>query len=331
MNSIFKDINVDYKPAEHSLWTGRQTNQNLEPQYWYQKVNLLHINDLNIDSNIDIGVIGYACDEGVRRNQGRIGAKEGPKFLRKTLAKLPLHFDSKTIADFGNIKCIDGDMESCQNALAKTINTLISNKTFPIVIGGGHDVAYAHFMGIRSALKEKAKIGIINFDAHFDLRPVEDKSNSGTPFNQIISESKKTNQPVDYFVIGIQQQSNTKELFNIAKENHVDYVSNFECTTSKRHIKKFKKQLKSFIEKNDHLYITIDMDGFSSAYSPGVSATSSLGFSPHFFFEILEFILKSNKVISCDIAEINPTLDIDNQTSKLGAKIVDFIVRNINK
>ena len=36
--------------------------------------------------------------------------------------------------------------------------------------------------------KQKNKIGIINFDAHFDLRPIENQSNSGTPFNQILTE-----------------------------------------------------------------------------------------------------------------------------------------------
>ncbi|MEP1489825.1 MAG: formimidoylglutamase [Algibacter sp.] len=329
MKNFFEDINVHYKPAEKNYWTGRQSNSELNPQYWHELIELVNLNEK--ETNTNIGIIGYSCDEGVKRNQGRIGAKEAPNFIRQHLAKLPIHFDSNHITDFGNLICINNDMEACQKALSKTVSHLISNNTFTMVLGGGHDIAYGHFMGIKEALKnkQKNKIGIINFDAHFDLRPIDESPNSGTPFNQIISESKTTNQPVGYFVIGIQQQSNTKELFSIAKENDVDYVSNFKCTISKKHIKILKKQLQSFIEQNDYLYISIDMDGFSSAYAPGVSAPSTLGFSPHFFFLILEFILKSNKVISCDIAEINPTLDIDNQTSKLASKIVDFIVCRI--
>ena len=67
-------------------------------------------------------------------------------------------------------------MESCQIALCTTISCLISRQIFPIVIGGGHDIAYGNFNGIKKALKgkQKNKIGIINFDAHFDLRPLVD-------------------------------------------------------------------------------------------------------------------------------------------------------------
>ena len=47
-------------------------------------------------------------------------------------------------------------------------------------------------------------------------------------------------------------------------------------------IKAIKTKLNAFIASVDLLYITIDMDGFSSAYAPGVSAASPLGFSPEF-------------------------------------------------
>ena len=39
-------------------------------------------------------IVGFACDEGVRRNQGRVGAKLGPTALRQALANYPLHGQS---------------------------------------------------------------------------------------------------------------------------------------------------------------------------------------------------------------------------------------------
>ena len=74
--------------------------------------------------------------------------------------------------------------------------------------------------------------------------------------------------------------------------------------------------------------MTIDLDGFSSAYAPEVSAPSPLGFTPYFVFKLLLFLFETKKVISCDIAELNPTFDNDGVTSILAAKIVDFIVLN---
>ncbi|MFI8606321.1 arginase family protein [Cellulophaga baltica] len=72
------------------------------------------------------------------------------------------------------------------------------------------------------------------------------------------------------------------------------------------------------------------MDGFSSAYSPGVSAPSPLGFTPHFVFKMLDFLMDTNKVISCDIVEVNPSLDRDNITSNLAARLVDYVVCKLN-
>lgn len=322
---------ADYQPAHQIYWTGRKSNPDIGKQYWYQEIELSDINTLHNDTSIDIGLIGYVCDEGVRRNLGRTGAQQGPRVLRERLAKLPIHFDTKRVADFGDVICIDEDMEGCQKAFSEVIRQLITKGIFPIAIGGGHDMAYAHFMGIRNAIKhtEKKKIGIINFDAHFDLRPVETKSNSGTPFNQIISELKKQEETVDYFAIGIQRQSNTKELFDIAKSNQVDFAINYDCESSSAELQNLKERLIPFIEKNDYLYITIDMDGFSSAYAPGVSAPSPLGFTPYFVFKMLQFLFDSNKVISCDIAELNPTLDRDYVTANLAAKLIDFIVMKL--
>lgn len=329
-NSKYQPLNADYQPAHRIYWTGRKSNPGIGKQYWHQEIELYDINDLKKESNIDIALVGYVCDEGVRRNLGRVGSEQGPRLIRERLAKLPIHFDSIRVGDVGDIICLEEDMESCQQAFSNIISQLISKNIFPIGLGGGHDMAYGHFMGIRDAIKntDKSRIGIINFDAHFDLRPVEKKSNSGTPFNQVISELKETNENVDYFAIGIQQQSNTKELFDIAKKEHIDYAINYDCESSTEEMKALQKRLIPFIEANDYLYITIDLDGFSSAYAPGVSAPSPLGFTPYFVFKMLRFLFSTKKVISCDIAELNPTLDRDNLTSNLAAKLVDFIVMN---
>jgi formiminoglutamase len=323
---LTKKYHVDYQPAQKIYWSGRKSNPDIGNQYWHQEIELLNIQEIE-KASVDIALIGYVCDEGVRRNLGRTGASQGPIALRERLAKLPIHFDKKKVADFGNIICIDEDMESCQLAFANTIEKLISKQVFPIAIGGGHDMSYGHFKGIYDAVKNTSKnnIGIINFDAHFDLRPVERKSTSGTPFYQILNEFEN----VDYFAIGIQRQANTKELFDIARNNKVDFAINYDCESSKEELDALKESLQPMIDSCDHLYITIDLDGFSSAYAPGVSAPSPLGFTPFFVFKMLRFLFDTNKVISCDIAELNPTLDRDNLTANLAAKLVDFMVMKL--
>lgn len=316
---FFNDLNVTYLQTDKELYSGRVSENN--NQYWHEKISFSDIPTVENSTKKQFGILGYACDEGVKRNQGRVGAKKGPEFLRRNLGKLPVHFSNKKVTDFGDIICVDQNLEDCQKAYSKTIAHLIKTNVFPVGIGGGHDIAYATFNGIKEALKDdlNKRIGIINFDAHFDLRVIDKQPNSGTPFNQILSE----NDHVIYFPIGIQQQSNTKELFEIAKRKNISFLTNFDCETFSEHVK---NKLNSVLEKIDYLYITIDLDGFSAAFAPGVSATSPLGLSPNFIYQALTFLLKSKKVVACDIAELNPKYDKDNMTAQLAAKLLDYIV-----
>ena len=326
-----KKLFVDqaFTSPSKEVWTGRETDPELGIQYWHQAIDLLigeDITSLVENKNIpDICIIGYACDEGVKRNNGRVGAAQGPHKVRERLAKLAYHLPIKSVGDLGDVNCVGYDLESCQQNLATVVSSLVKQGSMPIVIGGGHDIAYGHFLGLYDAKKELTnhKFGIINFDAHFDLRPVKDNPNSGTPFNQILTEFGGQ---VEYFVLGIQPSSNTKELFEIAESYGVRFLENTECQIHK--IAEVINQLDKMMATVDSIYITIDLDGFSSAYAPGVSAPSPFGFDPAFVLAVLDHLLASKKVIACDIAELNPRYDQDNLTANLVARLLDHIARN---
>ncbi|MEK9613154.1 MAG: formimidoylglutamase, partial [Flavobacteriaceae bacterium] len=296
-------------------------------QYGYQFIKNLNLNhsstQLYEGEYPDIALLGYACDEGVRRNKGRVGALEGPDVLKHEWGKLSYHHYEKRVVDLGNLICPDRKMENCQKELSNCIHYLLANSIFPIVLGGGHDMAYGHFKGLWEFLKSdsKSRIGIINFDAHFDLRPLLNQAHSGTPFYQILMEHPKR---VDYFAIGIQESSNSPELFDIARKNQVEYLLNHECNGID--FQAVTDRLATFVEKNDYLYLSVDMDGFSSAFAPGVSAPSPMGLDPFFVLKTLQYLFHTQKVISCDIAELNPRFDSDQQTANLAARLVDFII-----
>ncbi len=312
-----------YQCVQPDLWKGREVDPSLGKQYWYQAIEQLDFEKDDL-SNIDAAIIGYACDEGVQRNQGRVGAVDGPDAIRKRLAKIAWHHGGKRIADVGSIRCDDEKLEECQEVFASSITALLKHGIFPIALGGGHDIAYAHFRGIYDWLKEKedtAKIGIINFDAHFDLRPPVKSANSGTPFYQIFNELDKGN--ISYLPIGIQERSNTKELFAVAEKFGVDWILLKQCEVD---VKQVILTVNDFIEKLDYIYVTIDLDGFASAYSPGVSASSPFGFTPSFVLSVLESICASGKLIAVDLAEMNPVYDRDELTAKLAAGLVDVVV-----
>jgi len=124
--------------------------------------------------------------------------------------------------------------------------------------------------------------------------------------------------------IGIQRSSNTKELFSTAEELGVTYALLEDCTLDND---QFISQLNGFVSQHDHIYISIDLDGFAAAYAPGVSAPASVGLDSQFVIKTLRRIFNSSKVVSLDIAEMNPQFDRDGVTARLAARLVDEVVR----
>lgn len=318
-------MNPNHHNPETSNWYGRKSDS---VEYWHQAT--ISVNNLQIDTNSDnpkVGILGYAGEEGVNRNQGRLGTKLGPKAIRNMLGSLAFHLPDKTrVFDYGDVITQNSDLEASHELITKTVIDLLETRHFPVLLGGGHDLAFAHAKGIYEYLKPtNKKLGIINLDAHFDLRPlVSDKGHSGSPFFQLANE---LGEDFNYLCLGIQRSVNPKSLFKTAESLNAKWMvmedfrlNNWEAIQEK---------ILWFLDEMDHIYLTVDMDGFASAYAPGVSAPSPMGFEPEFAFNVFELITKSKKVISMDVVELNPNFDQDHATSRLAARCAEYIVRKV--
>ena len=308
---------MNYKAPNTSDWQGRQSSQQ---EYLYQRMECLNLSDLKDSTNPSFGILGYAVDEGVRRNQGRDGASKGPQSFRTSFGKLANHFDpSVQLFDLGEIHCVDKNLEQAQEYLAESVYKILNNGIKPIIIGGGHDIAYGHFKGIQKAYPNMT-VGIINFDAHLDLRPFDQGAHSGSPFNQIATEVDDFH----YLCIGFRKNANPPSLLKRADELQVQLIDR-ELSTI-QHLDQVFESIDSFTKKVDLLYITIDLDGFADCYAPGVSAPSPLGFDVDFSLACVKQLMSKGKVISVDLAELNPAFDIDSRTSKLAAALTYHII-----
>lgn len=306
------------------MWSGRNSGQQ---EYLHEKVQLAEaLGEETFQSDArSFALLGYACDEGVRRNGGRVGAAEGPDAIRKELGKMASHLSPKDeVIDLGNVCCIGGDVEETQKMLSELVAKIIHQGGFPVLLGGGHDISLAHYRGLRSTLPPSQSLGIINFDAHFDLRTHENGNHSGSPFYQIAEDCRKIDQPFQYLCLGIRREANPPELFRRARELGVEYLELKDFTLNR--LEGVKKSLRGFLDTLDRVYVTVDMDGFSSAFSPGVSAASPMGFTPEIVLLCLKEILTSGKVMGLDVAETNPKYDRDQQTAKLAAGIIHYIM-----
>ncbi len=326
----------NYSPTNSKFWKGRVDDLNdIDSFRMHQVIQLLDLTKpepLKIDlSKINICFIGYGCDDGIKRNLGREGAKLGPEYIRKEFANLPVTFGkSAAIYDAGNIICEKDGMEEAQKQLAIAIEAILKNKLFPIVLGGGHELAFGHYTGISNYLNNSTKhpnLGIINFDAHFDLRPYKNRGSSGTMFSQIADKCLAEKQKFAYMCIGVQTSANTISLFKKADSLGVKYIlakdlmeSNFSNISTK---------INSFIDKHEQLYVTICSDVFNSAFAPGVSSLQPFGLNPEIVVKFLKEILYTNKVISLDIAEVSPRFDQDKRTAKLSAVIIYAVINSL--
>lgn len=324
-----------YKPPQPFLWQGRVDDADDRDAYrWHQVIEFLNLNDKTID-NLPSGYcfLGYSCDAGVKKNKGRTGAANGPDSIRREMANLPCYFDENThLYDAGNILCTEQNLPHSHATIARAVDTLHSLHLFPFLIGGGHDLVVGHFQGLLNEKKRRdpenqKKIGIINFDAHFDLRPFHTTgSNSGTGFLQIANLCKEKNEPFSYLCIGIQQYGNTLSLFKKAEELNVRYIMAKDLTMDT--LSKNQETVDTFIYKHDYIYLSICSDVLSAAYAPGVSAPQPFGLHPEIVITLVKHILLSGKVMGMDIAEVSPRFDTDNRTARLAA-ILFFAALNI--
>ncbi|HEY4650827.1 MAG TPA: formimidoylglutamase [Pontibacter sp.] len=318
-----------YKPTAPGTWKGRvDAHDGEEGKRWHQGIKLLSLSEETEPAHAEqaIAFLGFCCDEGVRRNQGREGAVDGPGALRQAMASFAWHLeDDVQLFDAGDVYCTNHNLEEAQKQLGKKVNTLLSNTYKTIVLGGGHETAYGHFLGIQQALPEGQQLGIINFDAHFDLRSYEQQPSSGTPFLQIADDLAVANVDFNYLCLGIQQSGNTQKLFNTAENYGVNYV--FAPAMQVYNYEQLREKLQQFIALVDVVYVTIDMDVFAAAYAPGVSAPAALGIHPDIVLILLQEIISSGKLLTLDIVELNPKLDIDNRTAKLGASLLYHVVQ----
>jgi len=305
------------KVANH-IWSGRTDHLENRTSFRYHQVIEVIEMDGFPSSPDTCAIIGFESEEGVRRNKGQLGAAKAPDALRSELAKLPWKFPvSKRLVDVGNIQYMDTNLEKAQQQLGDTIAKALEKKMTPIILGGGHETAYGHYLGIRKSIGEDASLGIINIDAHFDLRSYDEQPSSGTMFKQILEHDKKSS----YFVVGIQRYGNTQELFDTADRLGVKYE--YEENMHIGNIHKLTVALEHFINQHDFVFLTLCTDVLNAAFAPGVSAPSPFGLDPSVVRSIIRTVTSHDKTLSFDISEVNPLLDENNRTVKLGAYLIN--------
>jgi formiminoglutamase len=165
-----------------------------------------------------IVLIGAPDDRGVYNVGGRVGAASGPAAARSALGKLMLGPQDELatfMVDPGkDIAPTDG-LESTHRRLRQATTAALKAGLTPIVVGGGHDYGFPHIGGVADAYGA-AKTGLINIDAHLDVRETDGGAiTSGSPYFLALEEGCLKGP--HFMELGIQAHCNRADRFAYLK------------------------------------------------------------------------------------------------------------------
>lgn len=278
--------------------------------------------DLGSSHTPELVIVGFPCDQGVKINRGRTGAAEAPDAIRRALFRMTpdarchdifTQTISRTL-DLGNVR-VGADLGGNQALLGEIVAERIKAGSTVLVLGGGHETSFGHFLGYAGA-GQRPKI--LNFDSHPDVRELVDGSpHSGSPFRQaLLHESKAC---AGYAVFGLAPNSVARDHLEFMRSHDAAYVWNSELTITDVE--------REIVSAKTPLMTSIDLDVISQSRAPGVSAPAARGVELSLMLDVAEKLGSSSRVHSLDIVELNPTFDIDNQTARVAALLAwRFIV-----
>jgi formiminoglutamase len=264
-------------------------------------------------------LIGFPSDEGVRRNGGRPGAAGGPAAIRAALGRLtpdaraPGAFTAlvERTRDAGDV-AVTGELERDQAALADAVAPHLDAGSLVVVLGGGHETTYGHFLGYRRESPE-----LLNWDAHPDVRPLrEGRGHSGSPFRQALEHPSRPARR--YTVAGLAPQATAAAHLAYARTRGRAVLRDDVTPTVVR-------ELYALLEAP--ALVSFDLDAIDAAAMPGVSAPSPGGLPLTLVLEAAYLAGRTPAVRSCDVVELAPGLDPSGISARAAALVVWEILR----
>ncbi|MDB5038559.1 MAG: formimidoylglutamase [Bacteriovoracaceae bacterium] len=251
-----------------------------------------------------VAIIGHPDDEGVRLNNGREGAAEGPSRLLYYLGRM-VHRTKETppiliISD----SISRPSLESRHIETEKRVRHLLKLNCRVITFGGGHDYGFPD----ASAYYQTCKGKVLNVDAHLDVRPVlEGRLTSGTTFFRFIQKFGGRS----LIEWGIQDQCNAISHRNFARK------SGAKILDSKSKMPKI----------SGPVGLSLCLDAFKGIR--GVSAPCFVGLDPEQGVEVVDAYKKKSQWLG--IYECAPKYDpINEDSARFGALLAyRFIHQNL--
>jgi formiminoglutamase len=265
----------------------------------------------------EIVILGCPQDEGVRRNHGRTGAAQAPTAIREQFYRLTPFNIRRRLFDLGDVR-IGQTLEETHETHSQVVREVLADGKRLIVLGGGNDISFPDGRAMAEVFGAENWIAI-NIDSHLDVR-IADQPNSGTPYRQLLEGKLLT--PTYFYEVAFQTHFCSPIYYEYIRKLGVNRIS-LELLRSRTEADlELKESIKQkFIGHSSSLntFFGFDLDAVRSADAPGTSAPSPLGLRAGEFIQLVKYAASLANTRVIEFSEVNPSLDIDNRTTKLVA------------
>lgn len=283
--------------------------------------------------NENLSIIGAPLDMGASLR----GARLGPDAIRLAGLEKRLTNIGYKVKDIGNIEVrnnlkiekADNNLnnlkivkEANQN-LYQVVDREMTEGQFPVVIGGDHSIAIGT---IKAVLNHYPNVGVIWFDAHADINtdetspsgnihgmPVSTLLGKGSEVLLEVGETDKLLKVENIVYIGsrdldLGERSILKDLgIRVYTMHDIDYRGIQEVMD---------EAIDYLMARVDEIHVSFDMDVLDPEIAPGTGTIVPGGLDYREAHLSLELIALTEKLVSVEFVEVNPILDVKNQTAE---------------
>lgn len=277
----------------------------------------------------------------------RRGVDMGPSAVRVANLNERLQQLGYEVMDAGNIGVRNPEMmqvgdrklkylpeiaDACQK-LADEVLASLEGGAIPIVLGGDHSIAIGSVAGLAAYHRRREqRVGVIWFDAHGDMNTPETSPSGnihGMPFSAILGHGAKELThicdfapkvyPDDCVLIGA--RSVDPEEAVALKASGIRVVTMREL--DERGMSAVMDEAMWLASRRTAgFHVTMDMDFVDPDFAPGVGTPVPGGPTYRESHLAMEKIADSGKMLSFELTEVNPILDISNRTAELGVELI---------
>ena len=221
--------------------------------------------------------------------------------------------------------------KACEQ-LAERVENICTDGDFPLILGGDHSIALGSIAGASAyARKNNKKLGVLYVDAHGDFNTPETSPTGnihgeclaasaglGLPdLTNLYFEGQKVD-PANICFVGVRDlDPGEKQLMKQAG------VTVFTMSDIERQgFPAIVKQITVFFKTHaDIIHVSFDMDVLDPMFAPGTGIPLPGGLTNREALLLMEEMGATGKVKTAEIVEVNPILDVRNQTGALAVSL----------